>query len=129
MKRIILAACFVVLTLGVKIAAQQVFGSATVQVSNQQTSTNLLAGKTPATFTSLAGWTLVAKGNFEGQGYDSERGNGGGCYCGPSGCFDTIAGGSHSNGTHAFETDVAGSEFDGKFGKNTSPASEYYVSG
>jgi hypothetical protein len=57
---------------------------------------------------------------------------GSGCYCGPSGCLVTTnapGGGSHSNGTHSFETDVIGNEFDSKFGKNTTPASEYYISG
>jgi hypothetical protein len=51
---------------------------------------------------------------------------------GPNGCLVTTnapGGGSHSNGTHAFETDVTGNEFDSKFGMNTSPASEYYISG
>ena len=42
----------------------QTSGTATISVQPAQTPNSLLAGKTPATFTSLAGWTTVAKEDF-----------------------------------------------------------------
>ena len=61
--------------------AQQIFGSADIAVSNASTPTSLLAWMTPATFTSLAGWTLVAKEDYSlrlcGRRYEAELCSGG----------------------------------------------------
>jgi hypothetical protein len=108
-------------------AAQLVSGSAHGQTQSAQTPTSLLAGKTPANFTSLAGWTLVAKEDFEGQGYDClNGGNGGGCYCSGSGCPITTNQ-PHGSG-HSIQTNVIGSGFNNAFGKVTPSATEYYIS-
>jgi hypothetical protein len=127
MKRIILAAYFVVLALGVKISAQQVFGTAHVIVQNASTPTSLLAGQTPANLAVPTGWALVAKEDFEGQAYDClNGGNGGGCYCSGAGCPITS---SQPHGTgHSLQTNVVGSGFNNAFGKVTPSATEYYIS-
>jgi hypothetical protein len=105
--------------------AQQSFGSADVKVQNQTTPNSLLAGKTPATFTSLAGWTTVAKGDFSGSGTDCFAT--GGCYCGGS-CKVSVNA-PHGATAHANETDVAGDQFDSRIGVVTGVATEYYASG
>jgi hypothetical protein len=60
---------------------QQTFGSADIAVSNASTPTSLLAWMTPAAFTSLAGWTLVAKEDYAlrlcGRRYEAELCSGG----------------------------------------------------
>jgi hypothetical protein len=104
--------------------AQLVSGTAHGQVQPAVTGTSLLQGKTPANFTSLAGWTLVTKEDFESLSYDCLTGSNSGalagshCYCDGAGCNVVIpsASGSHSNGTHALDKIVAGDAANSRFG-------------
>jgi hypothetical protein len=125
MRRILALTLFIVLfAAATRVIAQQSFGSADIISQNASTPTSLLAGKTPATFTSLAGWTTVAKEDFEGTAEDC----GGGCYDSQSGILVTSVM-SHSNGTHSMQVNVTGDANDSRFGVVTASATEYYISG
>ena len=122
MKRLITFFGIVLLATAAFRIAAQTTGTAKLTVHSAAPTTSLLAGKTPATFTGLAGWTTVAKEDFEGG--PDECGTG--CYFGGVGITTAM---SHAGGTHALENDISGDEFDTKFGKTTPVASEYYISG
>jgi hypothetical protein len=114
-------------TAAFRIAAQT--GTATLTVQPAVSTTSLLAGKTPATFTSLAGWTTVLSEDFHTGGLTQATGGANSEYT--IGSPGIVTGASHTYGNSGFalRDDVHGDAATIDVGVGDVPASaEQYMS-